>query len=97
MAKDRKSGVLKGIEPDSKSQVTMEYQNGKPIILLPDRGTTGGYPKIATIISPDFDQLSNIRVGQKISFKKINIQQAYKAIKIQNKKLLNLMSKIRII
>ena len=31
MAKDRKSGVLKGIEPDSKSQVTMEYQNGKPI------------------------------------------------------------------
>ena len=31
MAKDRKSGVLKGIEPDSKSQVTMEYENGKPI------------------------------------------------------------------
>ena len=30
MAKDRKSGVLNGIEPDSKSQVTMEYENGKP-------------------------------------------------------------------
>tara|TARA_Y100000992_G_scaffold299374_1_gene266060 strand:- start:27 stop:1196 length:1170 start_codon:yes stop_codon:yes gene_type:complete len=30
MAKDRKSGILKGIEPDSKSQVTMEYENGKP-------------------------------------------------------------------
>ena len=30
MAQDRKSGVLKGIEPDSKSQVTMEYKNGKP-------------------------------------------------------------------
>ena len=30
MAKDRKSGVLKGIEPDSKSQVTMQYENGKP-------------------------------------------------------------------
>ena len=30
MAADRKSGVLKGIEPDSKSQVTMEYENGKP-------------------------------------------------------------------
>ena len=30
MAQDRKSGVLKGIEPDSKSQVTMEYENGKP-------------------------------------------------------------------
>ena len=30
MAKDRKSGILKGIEPDSKSQVTMQYENGKP-------------------------------------------------------------------
>ena len=30
MAQDRKSGVLKGIEPDSKSQVTMLYDNGKP-------------------------------------------------------------------
>ncbi len=30
MAKDRKSGKLKNIEPDSKSQVTFEYINGKP-------------------------------------------------------------------
>ncbi len=30
MAKDRKSGKLKNIEPDSKSQVTFEYENGKP-------------------------------------------------------------------
>ncbi len=30
MAEDRKKGVLKGIEPDSKSQVTMQYENGKP-------------------------------------------------------------------
>jgi|TARA_B110000444_G_C18795261_1_gene574498 S-adenosylmethionine synthetase len=30
MASDRKSGALKGIEPDSKSQVTMFYENGKP-------------------------------------------------------------------
>ena len=31
MAKDRKNGSLKGIEPDSKSQVTMLYENEKPI------------------------------------------------------------------
>ena len=30
MAEDRKSGKLKNIEPDSKSQVTFEYSNGKP-------------------------------------------------------------------
>ena len=30
IAEDRKNGTLKGIEPDSKSQVTMMYENGKP-------------------------------------------------------------------
>jgi len=31
LAEDRKNGILKGIEPDSKSQVTMLYNNEKPI------------------------------------------------------------------
>jgi S-adenosylmethionine synthetase len=31
MAEDRKKGSLKGIEPDSKSQITMCYENDKPI------------------------------------------------------------------
>ena len=31
MAEDRKKGILIGIEPDSKSQVTMLYENDKPI------------------------------------------------------------------
>ena len=31
MAEDRKSGSLKGIEPDSKSQVTMLYKDHKPV------------------------------------------------------------------
>ncbi len=30
MAEDRRAGLLKGIEPDSKSQVTMSYKNNKP-------------------------------------------------------------------
>ena len=30
MAADRKSGKLKNIEPDSKSQITIEYKDGKP-------------------------------------------------------------------
>ena len=31
MANDRKKGILKGIEPDSKSQVSMLYENEKPV------------------------------------------------------------------
>ena len=30
MAEDRKSGKLNGIEPDSKSQITIEYKDGMP-------------------------------------------------------------------
>jgi len=48
MAEDRKSGKLKNIEPDSKSQVTFEYVNGKPV-------------KVKSVVissqhSPDVDQ-----------------------------------------
>ena len=31
MALDRKKGITKNLEPDSKSQVTMQYENGKPV------------------------------------------------------------------
>ena len=31
MAEDRKSGILKNIEPDSKSQITVQYKDGKPV------------------------------------------------------------------
>ena len=31
MAEDRKKKILIGIEPDSKSQVTMQYENNKPV------------------------------------------------------------------
>ena len=31
LAEDRKKGALKGIEPDSKSQVTMLYRKGQPV------------------------------------------------------------------
>ena len=33
MAEDRKSGKLKGIEPDSKSQITIEYKDGVPNVV----------------------------------------------------------------
>ena len=31
MAEDRHAGILKGIEPDAKSQVTLEYKNDRPV------------------------------------------------------------------
>ena len=37
--------------------------NGKPIVLLADRQTTGGYPKIATVISADLPALGRLPIG----------------------------------
>jgi biotin-dependent carboxylase-like uncharacterized protein len=34
--------------------------NGQPIVLMSDRGTSGGYPKIATVISADFGRFAQI-------------------------------------
>jgi len=57
--------------------------NGLPIVLMPDRGTTGGYPKIATVISADFARLAQTQPGQKFRFAAIEIataQQEYRAM-----------------
>ena len=39
--------------------------NGQPIILLADRQTTGGYPKIATVISADLPAVGRLTMGAK--------------------------------
>ncbi len=50
--------------------------HGKPIILLSDRQTTGGYPKIATVASVDIPKLVQRKTDHKIHFKAITVQEA---------------------
>src|SRR2546430_8225131 len=38
--------------------------NGQPIVLMPDRGTSGGYPKIATAISAHLRRFAQIPAGR---------------------------------
>lgn len=42
--------------------------SGQPIVLLADRQTSGGYPKIATVISADLPALGRLRPGDRIRF-----------------------------
>lgn len=51
---------------------------GKPIILLTDRQTTGGYAKIATVASVDIPKLVQRKTNHKIRFKAITVQEAQK-------------------
>jgi biotin-dependent carboxylase-like uncharacterized protein len=50
--------------------------NGQPIVLLADRQTTGGYPKIATVISADLPALGRVPIGAKINFESVTIEEA---------------------
>lgn len=49
---------------------------GQPIIMLADRQTTGGYTKIATVISADFRLLGQLRSQDKVRFECTTIQEA---------------------
>jgi len=55
--------------------------DGKPIILLSDHGTIGGYPKIAVVISADLDKVAQLTPGSKINFKEVNLEEAEKLFK----------------
>ena len=50
--------------------------NGQPIVLMSDRGTSGGYPKIATVISADFGRFAQIPAGTAFHFKAISMDEA---------------------
>ena len=50
--------------------------DGQPIILLTDHPTIGGYPKIANIISADYDLLVQKTPGTNIIFKCIDLLEA---------------------
>jgi 5-oxoprolinase (ATP-hydrolysing) subunit C len=50
--------------------------NGQPIVLMADRGTSGGYPKIATVITADFGRFAQIPAGTALRFKGISMKEA---------------------
>jgi len=50
--------------------------NGAPIVLMKDRGTSGGYPKIATVISADLGRFAQTPAGHGFRFKAIGMAEA---------------------
>ena len=50
--------------------------NGQPIVLMPDRGTSGGYPKIATVITADLGRFAQIPAGRGFRFEAVTMAQA---------------------
>jgi len=56
-------------------------KDGQPIILLKERQTIGGYPKIGSVLSIDCFKLSQMKIGGTIKFEEIEINTAQKKLK----------------
>lgn len=65
--------------------------SGQPIIMMADSQTTGGYTKIAFVVSSDLHLLAQAKPGNKIKFKEISIEDAH----LKYKKLENDLEEIK--
>ena len=70
-----KSALSIPSEPVVKGSIQVSG-DGIPTILLADHQTTGGYPKIATVISSDINRLVQLRSNQNVEFIIINSNEA---------------------
>jgi 5-oxoprolinase (ATP-hydrolysing) subunit C len=50
--------------------------NGLPLILMADRQSTGGYPKIATVVRADLPRLAQLRTGARLTFTPVTVEEA---------------------
>ena len=68
--------------------------DGNPIIMLSDHGTIGGYPKIAVIISADYDRLVQLPSGSKVKFQQVELSDAETLFKMYEMETQNLLNQI---
>ena len=54
--------------------------SGMPIVLMADRGPTGGYAKLGTVISADLGRLAQARPGDAVSFRQVSADEALAAL-----------------
>lgn len=61
--------------------------SGKPIILMADRQTTGGYAKLGAVITADLSVLAQAAPGNKLLFEQVSVEEAQKVLKTERDEL----------
>jgi 5-oxoprolinase (ATP-hydrolysing) subunit C len=69
--------------------------SGEPIVMMADRQTTGGYPKIATVVSADLRVLAQRRPGQTVRFAVIGMGEAQDLARERARAIANLATAAR--
>lgn len=54
--------------------------HGQPYVLLADRGTVGGYPKIAVVATADLDRFAQLPPGAAVHFRAVGLEEARAAL-----------------
>ncbi len=68
--------------------------SGTPIIMMADRQTTGGYAKIATVISADLKRIAQAKPGTALRFRAVTMQEALRLKKEEQTSLTRLQYRI---
>ena len=55
--------------------------DGTPIVLMRDHQPTGGYPRIATIITADLDRFAQLRPGSSVAFTSVSVDHAQRILR----------------
>ena len=73
---------------------TIQLTPAGPIILLRDRQTVGGYPRIFVVISADVDLLAQYGPGHRVRFVKVDIAEARRAAAVWQQDLTRLTDRV---
>jgi biotin-dependent carboxylase-like uncharacterized protein len=68
--------------------------SGQPIVLLADHQTTGGYPKIATVISADVPVIGRRRPGDRVRFASVEAEAAAELYREEERRFTELLGAI---
>ena len=73
---------------------SIQVPNGQPIVMMADRQTTGGYPKLGTVISADLSLMAQKRPGDRLRFTCVTVQQGQIARRDSIRRLKNLQEEL---
>jgi allophanate hydrolase subunit 2 len=68
--------------------------SGQPILLLADHQTTGGYPKIATVISADLPAVGRRRPGETLRFAAVTVETAEMLCRDGERRLTEMLARL---
>ena len=73
---------------------SIQVTNGQPIVMMADRQTVGGYPKIGCVIAADLPLMAQLKGGDSVRFQPVGIEEAQAADLAQQRLLDDLKSQL---